>query len=164
MLKYLYQMEIVNPDGSVADSWVDENIIPQVGVTYFANAMFGDASPIGTFYFGLFQNNYVPTANTTAADLPSVAGEFLGYDETTRRTWNRVFDGVGAISNDASRAELTCNVDRRVYGAFLVSSSTKGGSSGTLISIARFQTPKDIVAGQLVRGRVILNLIPAEVI
>lgn len=164
MLRYVYDFELLNPDGQVVDTWQSLNIIPQVGVTHLADAMFGDTTPIGTFYFGMFQNNFVPTSNTTAADLQSLAGEFLGYNESTRPTWNRVFDGVGAISNDASRAEMTCNVSRRVYGGFLVSSSAKGGNTGLLLSIARFETPRDVVPGQVVRARVSLNLIPAEVI
>jgi hypothetical protein len=164
MLRYLYEFDLLNPDGSLADQWEQKNIIPQNGVTYFAQAMFGDTTPIGTFYFGMFQNNFVPDSNTVAADLPTVAGEFLGYNEATRPLWNRVFDGVGAISNSAARAELTCNVDQRVYGGFLVSNSAKGSNTGTLISIARFQTPRDVVAGQVIRARLTLNLIPAEVV
>ena len=164
MLQYRYEFELENSDGSIADSWVELNIIPTVGLSYLARAMFGDVAPIGSFYFGLFENNFVPAAGTVAADLPSVAGEFVAYDEATRPLWARVFDGVGTISNDASRAELTCNAPRRIYGAFLVSDSSKGGTAGTLLSIARFQTPRDITAGQTIRGRVILNLVPVEVI
>lgn len=163
-LAYIYEFELVDPDGAVVDSWQEKNIIPGDGVTYIAEAMFGDTAPVGTFYMGLFQNNFVPDSNTKSSDLQTAAGEFLAYDETTRPLWDRLFDGVGAISNSHSKAEFTCNADQRVYGCFLVSNSAKGSNTGLLLSIARFQTPRDVVQGQVARGRVTLNLIPTEVV
>lgn len=163
MLKLKYEFELVNPDGSIADAWEDWNLIPQVGVTQLANAMFGDVAPISTYYVGLFLNNYVPSSSVTAADLQTSVGEFTGYSETSRPLWERVYDGVGAITNEAARAEFTCTVDRRLYGGFLVSSPTKGGNTGNLLSIARFTTPRDVVTGQVLRVRASLTLIPTEV-
>lgn len=163
-LAYVYDFELVNPDGTIADSWQEKNIIPGDGVEHLAKVMFGDAAPISTFYMGLFQGNYVPDSNSKSSQLQTAVGEFLAYDETVRPLWNRLFDGVGAIGNGHSKAEFTCNADRRLYGCFLVSESAKGSNTGLLLSIARFQTPRDVVAGQVARGRVTLNLIPTEVI
>ena len=42
---------------------------------------------------------------------------------------------------------FTLNADKRVYGAFIVSSSTKGSGSGLLLSIARFAVPRDLPSG-----------------
>lgn len=163
MLRYIHHFELLNPDGSVARRWEVPNLIPQVGVDYVAQALFGDTSPIGTFYMGLFAGNYTPTPATTAADLPSNAQEFTQYSETSRPLWSRVYDGVGAISNVANRAEFTCTQATRLYGGFLCSSSVKGSNTGLLLSIARFDTPADVVVGQVLRAWSTLNLIPAEV-
>lgn len=164
MFKFVYDFELVNPDGSIAEAWTDVNLIPQVGVSHIAGAMFGDSAPIGTFYLGLFANNYVPGSGTTSADLPSNAGEFTAYEQVNRPLWNRVFDGVGSIGNDANRAEFTCTAAATIYGGFLVSVPNKGAATGLLLSIARFDTPRPVVSGQTLRARATLNLIPTEVI
>jgi len=163
MLRFTHHFELLNPDGSLARAWEVPNLIPQVGVDYIAKAIFGDTAAIGTFYMGLYQGNYTPTPPTTAADLPVNAQEFLQYSEATRPLWNRTYDGVGAISNINNRAEFTCTQNARLYGGFLVSSNVKGGSTGLLLSIARFDTPADVTAGQTLRAYSTINLIPAEV-
>lgn len=164
MLRFVYDYELITPGVGVVDAWQETNLIPSAGLAYLANAMFGDTAPIGTFYMGLFNNNFVPSQGNTSADIPATINEFTAYDETTRPLWNRVFDGVGAISNAASRGTFTCNAATRIYGGFLVSTSAKGGSSGLLLSVTRFATPKDVEIGQVIRARATINLIPTEVI
>jgi hypothetical protein len=61
--------------------------------------------------------------------------------------------------NLASRAEFTFAADTRLYGGFLVSSSAKGGNTGTLLSIARFATPQDVPAGSTFRVGVTITLL-----
>jgi hypothetical protein len=53
------------------------------------------------------------------------------------------------ISNSASVAVFNINGTTTVGGAFLVSNSTKGGSTGTLFSASDFQSPGDraVVSG-----------------
>jgi hypothetical protein len=163
MLRFDYHFECLNPDGSTAWEKDIHNLIPQVGVDYFAGALFGDTAAIGTFYMGLYQGNFTPTPPTTAADLPSLAQEFQQYSETSRPLWNRTYDGVGAITNINNRAEFTCTAAARLYGGFLCSQSVKGSANGLLLSIARFDTPADVVVGQVLRVYSTLNLIPTEV-
>ena len=45
------------------------------------------------------------------------------------------------------RATFTFNATKSIYGAFLVSNATKGGTAGTLFSAARFSAAKSVVAG-----------------
>lgn len=156
---FVYEYELL-VDGVVVDSWTVENLIPQVGVLQLSNAMFGDVSPIGTFYVGLFANNYLPSAGATSADLPSVIGEFVGYSEASRPIWQRVNDGSGTFSNAAARAAFTCTQSARLYGGFLVSTSLKGGNDGVLISVARFNSPKDVEAGMVLRVKGELAFLP----
>jgi hypothetical protein len=46
-------------------------------------------------------------------------------------------------TNSASPASFTINATSTVGGAFLVSNSTKGGTTGTLYSAADFSAPGD---------------------
>lgn len=157
-----YHYELVDRHGAVIDSWEDHNLVPLVGLNQITNAAFGDVSPIGTFYMGLFSNNYLPVMGATAADLPSVVGEFVGYSQATRPIWNRVSND-GVQSNAASRAEFTVSANARLYGGFLVSDATKGGGTGVLLSVARFSSPRDVEAGMTLRVRGDFSLIPTNV-
>ena len=48
------------------------------------------------------------------------------------------------VTNSASRASFTFNAGTTIYGAFLVSSSTINGTTGTLISAAQFGSAKSV--------------------
>lgn len=148
---FVYTLDIWTPDGELVthDEWTQaHNLIPQVGVDYFAGvALLGGVAPITSWYVGMYEGNYVPDNNTTAADLPGNAGETTAYSGTTRPIWDKTYDNVSVISNTADRASFAFTSAKTLYGAFLVSSSAKGGNTGTLLSIARFPTPRQIDAG-----------------
>lgn len=150
-------------DGVVVDSWVDSNVIPVQGLDYIANAIFGDVAAIGTFYVGVFSNNYIPTSASVAADFPVAMGEFVGYSETARPAWARI-NTSGVISNVVSRAAFTVTSPATLYGGVLVSSSVKGSTAGTLLSAARFSSAKTVEAGMVLRVRAEISFIPTSVV
>lgn len=157
-----YTGEIVNADGVVTDRFTDHNLIPQVGVNHIVSLIRGSGAPIASWFLGLFEGNYVPTSGVTAADLQSTVQESLAYDEASRPAWTHAFDGVGVIDNLANRAVFTFNAPKTIYGAFLISNSVKGGTTGTLLSIARFASPKPVEAGGEFRLTSGITLIPTN--
>lgn len=157
---FRYDCEIIAPDGEIIQ-FTDYNLLPQVAIDHVAGLLRATVSPIGTWYVGIFENNYVPTSSVTAADLPGVVGECVTYSEATRPTWSHAYDGISAIDNLASKAVFTMTAAKRVYGAFLVSNSTKGGNTGTLLSIARFSTAKDLDIGSVFSVAAGITLVPA---
>jgi hypothetical protein len=154
-----YNCEIIAPDGEII-TFTDTNLLPQESVTHIASLIRGTGTLIGSWYVGLFENNYVPTSGVTAADLPGVVGECTAYSETTRPAWDNTFDGVASIDNVASKALFTMNATKTIYGAFIVSSSVKAGNVGKLLSIARFSTAKPLEAGAQFSVAAGLILIP----
>jgi hypothetical protein len=161
---FKYGLYIKDARGAwVQDGDVECNIIPQVGVNHIASLLRGSgATPISSWFMGLFEGNYVPTSGVTAADLPGVVGESGAYSESSRPAWNHQYDGVSVIDNTASLATFTMDADKRIYGAFIVSSNTKQGNGGVLLSIARFATPRDLTAGQEFGVGGVLTLIPTS--
>lgn len=144
-LKYTFTLR--HTDGSV-EVWEETNLLPQVAVDHIASLLRGaGASPISTWYVGIFENNYVPVSSVTAADLPGVVGECVAYSQATRPSWVNTYNGVSVIDNLASKAVFTLTADKTLYGAFLVSASTKGGNTGLLLSIARFASAKVVPNG-----------------
>lgn len=158
----VYTVELVK-DGEVIDQSVEHNILPQQAVDHVASLIRGaGATPISSWYLGLFENNYVPDSSVTAADLQLTVGESQAYAETARLPWTNEYDGTAMISNASAMAEFTMDASKTIYGAFIVSNSAKGGTAGILLSIARFSTAKVVDAGTTLRIIAGLSLTPTS--
>lgn len=158
----VYRVETV-VDGIVVDVSYEHNIMPQQSIDHIAGMIRGSgATPISSWYLGLFENNYVPDASVTAADLQLTVGESQAYSETARPDWINAYDGTGFIGNTGGPAEFTMNATKNIYGAFIVSNATKGGTAGILLSIARFATVKAVDAGTVLRVTAGLTLTPTS--
>lgn len=145
---FKYEYCVASPDGAVVHSPVFSNLLPQVGINHIAGMLRGDGTtPIGSWFMFLYEGNYIPTSGVTAADLPGVVGECVAYSDADRPAWTHAYDGVSVISNLAAKAVFTMTSDKRIYGAGIIASSTKGGNTGLLLSIAKFPTPVDLITG-----------------
>jgi hypothetical protein len=150
--------------GRIVEREVKLNRIPQAGLDFLIQSPFGATPPIANFYCGLYRNDFLADANTSAADIPSNMGEFLDYSEATRPQWMRAYNNAGTQDNSASKAVFTPTVERIIYGSFIVSNQTKGANSGLLLSVVRYNTVKTVSPGleaKLVCG---LTYIPANVL
>lgn len=145
---FTWQLQIKDKDGHEVDEETKANLIPTVGMNFLVRSPFGDVTPESTFYLGLFRGNYIPSPGSTSADIPSGMVEFIDYSEAQRPLWDRSFTGQAGMDNSISKATFTVTQDRTIRGAFLVSKADKGGSTGLLLSVVRFATPKDVSAGQ----------------
>lgn len=133
-------------NGEVIDEFEDHNIAVDQGLNKLLDVMFGGATQISPWYLGVFEGNYVPVAGLTAATLVANATECTAYDEATRQEYTEAAAAAKSITNSAAKATFTFNASKTIYGAFLTSDGTKGGTAGTLFSAARFATPKAVVA------------------
>lgn len=165
VLGFRHELEIIDlATGEVIDREVKYNRIPQAGLDFLILAPFGDTPSIGSFYCGLFKNNFVADSNTTAADIPANMGEFLDYTEATRPLWNRAYNNAGTLDNFASKAVFTPEQDATIYGSFICSNQTKGSNSGLLLSVVRFATTKQLSTGQAASLVCGLTYIPTSAI
>lgn len=159
---FTYTIDLVK-DGKVIETSVEHNLIPQQGVDHISSLIRGaGATPISSWYIGLFEGNYIPDSSVTAADLQTTVGESQAYDETDRLAWVNAYDGTALISNASAVAEFTMSSTKTIYGAFIVSNATKGGTSGLLLSIARFSTAKQVEDGTILRVTAGLSLTPTN--
>ena len=132
--------------GEVIDEFEYENLVTNEGLNYTLNVALFGATQLSAWYLGIFSGNYTPAATDTAATLPGNSTESSAYTSSTRPTWTQVAATGQSITNSAARAAFTFNATATIYGAFLVSSATIGGTSGTSFSAARFSTSKNVVA------------------
>lgn len=131
-------------DGNVIDEFDIDNMVVDQGLNYALNAAFGQTSAVASWYIGLFEGNYTPTSAVTAATIAGLATECTAYTAGSRPAWTTVSATAKQLTNGASRASFVFDATKTIYGAFLVSSSTKSGTSGTLFSAARFTTAKQV--------------------
>lgn len=133
-------------DGEVIDREEIHNLVVDQGLNAMLDIMFHGTTQVNPWYLGLFEGNYTPVAGVTAATIASAATECTAYDETTRQEYTEAAAASKITTNSANKATFTFNATKTVYGAFLISDSTKGGTSGTLFSAARFGTAKSVVS------------------
>lgn len=134
----VYKYEHIR-EGKVIDSWTQGNIVVDEGLIYILNTAVGNVSQQASWYIGLFKNNYTPLAADAAATFASapVANEATTeYSEGTRPVFTPLVTNAKVISNTATAYTFTAAVD--IYGGFLISDGTKGGTSGTLLSASKF--------------------------
>lgn len=155
-----HDLTCISPTGEVRWREREFNLLPTAAINFLAQAPFGGASPINTFYLGLFDNNYVPAPEVVSSDLPLVVGEFQGYQEAQRPEWVRSYGG-NTHENFASPGvfTVTATTPRTIYGGFLCSSAAKGGNSGLLLSIARYENPRPVSAGDRLEYRAALAFV-----
>lgn len=156
---FLYHCTARLPCGRVID-FEQPNRLPQAAINHNAALLRGIGQPIGPWFVGLFEGDYTPTKGVLASDLPTSVGEFVGYNEALRPQWNDEWDDESVMDNSADRAIFTFNTGRIIHGAFICSSSAKGSGSGLLLSIARFDTPRDLPAGTEFAVTAGLTLVP----
>lgn len=143
----VFTVECIGSDGQV--KWQEElkNLVVNAGLKDMNDKYFTGSAYTAAWYIGLYgaaaSNN--PAAGDTAA---SHAGwtEVTPYSNATRP--QATFAAAttadpSVITNSASPAVFTINATATVGGAFLISNSTKGGTTGILFSASDFAAPGD---------------------
>jgi hypothetical protein len=133
-----------------ADERTDDNIVVTEGLNHMLDVVLHGVTALPTWYFGLFSANYTPVATLTAATFTAGATEITsdteGYSETTRQAFVEAAAAAGSINNTASKAAFTIATASTVtvWGAGLLSSNVKGGTTGTLMSAAKFSAARTL--------------------
>jgi hypothetical protein len=131
----------------------DHNIIPDEGLNHFLNVvLLGSPAASADFYVMLHSGTGTPTAALTAANYDATLSEIVsgseGYSESTRVLWSPdAVDTVNTeVTNAASPAAFTIVTasSLAVNGAGLVDISTKGSTSGTLVSAGKFSATRNL--------------------
>jgi len=136
-----YRFEYSHPNG---DQWVAEgyNRVPTEGLNHNLTEWLKGAAYTATPFVGLVSNAGFGaySASDTAAQINGTNGwtEFTGYSEAVRQTLTLGTAAGGVISNTASKAVFSFNANGSLNGAFVVTSSTKAGTGGSLLSEVTF--------------------------
>lgn len=138
----VFRIQCLDPNGNLKWEAESHNLVVNVGLKYMNEAALGNGTQVTTWYIGLYgagaSNN--PAASDT---MSSHIGwtEDTTYSNATRPTCifgTSTTADPSVISNTASPASFNINGSTTIGGAFLTSSNTKGGTTGTLFSAADF--------------------------
>lgn len=132
--------EIVCRDKYGREKWRDtiDNIVVNAGLNYILDAGLSGGSPITSWFIGLLSASPTVAAGDTMA---SHAGwtEVVAYDEANRQAWTDGGVSGQSVDNSGSVATFTISTNGTdIGGAFLTSSNSKSGGTGTLYAAGAF--------------------------
>lgn len=131
------------------------NLVVTEGLAHILNVGLGSKAKSSGYYLALFSGATAPAANWTAANFASVASEVIsmteGYSNATRPQWNPVDTNTGSIDNMTATASVTIVTSSQlnVTGAALLTNSTRGGTTGALISATKYTAARTFQNGDV---------------
>lgn len=132
-----YHVECYGPDGNL--KWEDEidNLVTNAGLDHILSIVLKGGTQVTSWYIGLKGTGSAAAADTMAshAGWTEIHTE---YSQATRPAWTGGSVSGGSVDNSASKATFSFTGSATVAGCFLVSNSTKNGSTGTLYSAGDF--------------------------
>jgi len=133
----------------------DHNLLGDEGLNHMLGVVLKSGSQVTTWYCMLQETNGTPTSTISAGTYQSAVGEITsgaeGYSQATRVLW--VGDAVDTtnteVVNLASPAAFTIvtATSLPVYGAALISTSTKGAEVAPLLSAGKFTAVRNLANG-----------------
>lgn len=141
-------------DGKRIAKYQSVNEIKTLGKDHILDVCFGNSTPltqIDPWYIGLIDDDGA-VSPLVADTMASHTGwtEITGYDEAVRQTWADTNSSSGAKTS-TSVATFTINATDSVWGIFITSNNTKGGTSGILWSTGAFAAVLPVVSADLVK-------------
>jgi hypothetical protein len=160
----VYKIQCHDAQGNLKWEAESKNLVVNGGLQDMNAKYFTGSSYTAAWYIGLYgagaSNN--PAATDTMA---SHAGwtEIVPYSNATRPVCTfgtPTTANPSVATNSASPASFSINATSTVGGAFLTSSSTKSGTTGTLYSAADFSSPGDrsVASGDILTVTYTLSL------
>lgn len=132
------------------------NIVPLAGRNMILDLLLHSLSKPSNWYLAPFAGNVTPADSWTAANFAANATEFTNYTESSRPELVVVAADAGAINNYASRGEITVDAgtdvnDLVIRGIGVLTSGTKSGTTGFLLSAARLPSDRpNLVEGDVI--------------
>ena len=143
----VYTVQCLDAQGNLKWEAKSKNLVVNVGLQDMNAKYFTGSAYTAAWYIGLYGAG---ASNTPAASdtMSSHAGwtEIVPYSNATRPVCTfgtPTTANPSVATNSASPASFNINATATVGGAFLTSSSTKSGTTGTLYSAADFGSPGD---------------------
>jgi hypothetical protein len=148
-IEHRYDFKIVR-DGVVIDEWTEWNLVPNVGLAKYLDATLKTGLAAPSWFLSIITGPGAGNTYANADTMASHAGwaENTNYSAPTRPAWTPGAITTGnpsSVDNSGATASFVMTAGATIAGAFMVDNSTKGGSTGTLISEVNFTTGDRVV-------------------
>lgn len=137
----------------VSDFQIDKNLVVTEGLAHMLNVALGGKAKAAGYFLTLFSGTAAPAAGWTAASFAATANEIVsmteGYTSPTRPAWTPVDTNGNTIDNFASVAtfNIATASELTVTGAAMLTNSTRGGTTGSLISASKYSAERKFQDG-----------------
>lgn len=131
---------------------------PAEGRDYLMNVGVHGAPQIASWYVALFEGDYTPQEDDTAANIGQRATEITAYSEGVRPEFVETASAGGITSNTGNVAQFTLTATKTVRMFALLSSSGKGAAVGKLLALQRLSSPRTYGPGDVIKVPVTLTL------
>ncbi len=130
------------------------NLVVDEGIAHILSVALAATAKPSAYYLAAFSGATAPAANWTASGFAAAASEITsqseGYTSATRPVWTPPSStATNSVDNLSSVAVLTIATatSLNVTGAALLTNSTRGGTTGKLISAAKFSVARTFQNG-----------------
>jgi len=154
-LKNTWEVVCKGSDGKEKWRELNDNLIVTVGLNDLLDKFFKGSGYTGAWYIGLKSTGTALAADTMASH--SSWTENTTYSESVRQTLTLGTPAAGSVNNSSSKATFSINGTTTIFGAFLVTNSTKGGTSGTLYGVVDFGSSRAVISGDTLEITVTLT-------
>lgn len=145
-----WEYEIVRPDGSVRSWGTIHNGIVNAALNDLLAVYFQSGTQKPSWFAGLIASGNVTLNSDDTIGTHAGWTESTAYSEATRRQWSPETVSGQTLQNSASM-QFTMNAVTTLAGLFIVSNSTKGGTTGLLWSTGLFDTEQTMSVGETLR-------------
>jgi len=144
-VRHEYKVECFDSQGNL--KWVERfhNMVVTEGLNAYVTNTLKTIPGSVAWYVGL-----KGTGSFALGDIMSShAGwaEITPYSDANRPTFTPGSVAGGSVDNSASKAVFNINASSTVYGAFMSSNNTKGGTTGTLLGGNDFAASRGVQSG-----------------
>lgn len=131
------------------------NTVVTVGKNDLITQYFKGSAYTAAFYIGLKDTGSVVAGDT----MGSHGGwtENTTYSEGTRQALTMGTASGGSIDNSAAKASFSINGSTTIFGIFITTSSTKGGTTGTLFAGGDFAASRAVASGDILQTQYTLS-------
>lgn len=143
------------------DRRVDHNTWTIEGLNYLLTTGLKNGTPYAAMYIAPFSGNVTPSSSLTAATFTSTLTEATAYSESTRQAWTGGTVASGSVDNTGGLAQITANASVNVWGAGMLSNSTKSATTGVCIAATKFSTVRALASTDVLAFGYTMSITPA---
>lgn len=131
---------------------------PAEGRNYMMDVAVHGGTQVTEWRVAVYEGDYTPQDDDTAANIVARATEITAYTESTRPILVESAASGGVTDNTGNLAQFTLSAAKTVRAFAIVSSAGKGSTTGVLLAFQKLGTPVAYPAGTVVKVPIMLSL------